>query len=317
MPRPLVRENVFYSGSDVAASALSELFVALDLLHGNEFQDPKLTGVSVDIEAGYERRTARIERARPSRRRVEQGETVDVIVTLRPFRAPVFDVAVPLHIPEDVGPGTVTVTVRGGVFGGYVSLPSELEGDLALAPVEGGEEGPVSIEAESLEKLIDEFEREPRNNEVVVEFYPPAFFSGRDEYSPDGGALPGEEEPDAWQEEIPGAGDDAGAGDGFAGEGDSGSDAEEDGGAEDGDDEQAGSGSGGRRRRRADDAGQGSRPVRAVQPTAYVIHGEAQFTLTIEAAPAEQEEPGEEAAPPPEPPAPRGPLRMLPTRAGR
>src|SRR5690606_1674320 len=107
---------------------------------------------------------------------------------------------------------------------------------------------------ESLEKLIDEFEREPRNNEVVVEFYPPAFFSGRDEYSPDGGALPGEEEPDAWQEEIPGAGDDAGAGDGFAGEGDSGSDAEEDGGAEDGDDEQAGSGSGGRRPRPADEA---------------------------------------------------------------
>src|SRR5690606_16168281 len=163
---------------------------------------------------------------------------------------------------------------------------------------------------ESLEKLIDEFEREPRNNEVVVEFYPPAFFSGRDEYSPDGGALPGEEEPDAWQEEIPGAGDDAGAGDGFAGEGDSGSDAEEDGGAEDGDDEQEGSGSGARRRRRAGDAGERSRPTRAAEPPAYVIDGEAEVTLPVGPQPAEQEEPGEEGAPPPESRAPRGQRTM-------
>ena len=50
MPRELVRENVFYSGSDIAAASVSELLVGVDLLQGNEFQDPGITEVSVSIE---------------------------------------------------------------------------------------------------------------------------------------------------------------------------------------------------------------------------------------------------------------------------
>src|SRR5690606_36471302 len=116
MPRALVRENVFYSSSDIAAASLSELLVAIELLQENEFQDPVIREVSVDIEVESVRRTARIERAEPKARRVRAGETVDVVVTLRPFREPPFEVTVPLEIPVDIGRGPVTVSVRGGTL---------------------------------------------------------------------------------------------------------------------------------------------------------------------------------------------------------
>lgn len=319
MPRPLTRENVFYSGSDVAAAALSELYAAVDLLLENEFQDPKLSSVSIDIEVEEGRRTARIERARPSARTVRQGERIDVVVTLRPYRAAPFDVTVPLDIPEGIGSGTVTVTVRGGTFGGETPLPEE---DL-LSTEDGGEEEPhLAIEAESLEKLIDEFEREPRNNDVVVEFYPPAFYdggmedvsAGAEEFAeegeaagpadlgdPDGGSGSGKQEDPGGDSADPGEGGEAPGAEGAADE----SIGDEHGsswkaGGEDGEPPEE-------EERRSD------RPIRAVLPTEYVIHGEAQFTLTISSEPAERPKAEEEKSPVPAPPAdPWGMLEVHP-----
>lgn len=336
MPRPLARDNYFYSASDIAAASLSELWVGLDLLQENEFQDPVIDEVQLEIEVEGERKTARIEKAEPKSRRVRQGETVDVVVTLRPFRAPAFDVVVPLHIPEDAARGPVVVSVRGGIFGGYAPLPQT---DEALAlPVEEEEddkEGPVSIEAESLEKLIDEFEKEPRNNEVVVEFYPSSFFSGNRnvERSEEGGEGGGQGGDDAAADAPAGedtAEDQAGSGGGAADdqggpEGQAPADGQGDAAGDPSDDPQAGGDD-----IEVDEVEAGDNPdagedldesldeteempgeenseytpVRAVYPTEYVVHGEAQFTLTILPARREQGQgTAPEETPPPSAPA--------------
>jgi len=281
MPRSLQRENVFYSSGDVAAAALSELLVAVDLLHENEFQDPRLRSVSVEIEVEEERKTARIERARPSVRKARPGERVDVAVTLRPYRSPAFEVTVPLEIPKGVSPGTVTVTVRGGAFGGEAPLPSDLSDDLVLAGEETGESSHLSIEAENLEKLIDEFEGEPKNNDVVVEFYPPSFFDAH------GGFFEAAEESPSVSESSDA--DDAAAGPDGGGKEELSEGSDDDGDAEAGEPGESGEDgtvfgeeSGEEAVSRAEGERRSDRPVRAVVPTGFVIHGEAQFTLTIE-----------------------------------
>ena len=368
MPRALVRENVFYSSSDIAAASLSELLVASELLQENEFQDPVIQEVSVDIEVESTRRTARIERAEPKARRVRPGETVDVVVTLRPFRERPFEVTVPLEIPPDVGRGPVTVSVRGGTFGGYAGMP-EATDDLVGLPSdegEGEEAGPITLQAESLEKLIDEFEKEPRNNEVVVEFYPPSFFdAGRDlfrggprsapEEEPPGEEPPGdpdepeeleepEEDPapeaaDSAEAEEPSApGDPDGASE--PGEADEGEKAGEPGeaaepGESSGDDAGFGHGPSSSGDNAIGDNGHATeespgdddqvilendegaeavdeealeepaeyRPIRATYPTAYVVHGEVQFPLTILPAREMEEDEPESEEPAPAPPA--------------
>lgn len=327
MPRPLSRENFFYSGSDIAAASLSELWVGLDLLQENEFQDPVIDEILLEVEVEEERRTARIEKAEPSARRVRQGETVDVVVTLRPYRSPAFDVVIPLEIPEDTARGPVVVSVRGGIFGGYAPLPEPTDGlALPVGEEEGEGEAPLSIEAESLEKLIDEFEKEPRNNEVVVEFYPPSFFGGgrgmgRSEDSEE--EEPGADDPAAEsaagddgadhtpdsQDIEDGAVDADPAGDGEAetntehsensAESANGPDAENETGNGGGaGDENEGEPDALMDDEASDDENGDARdyaPVRAVYATDYVVHGEAQFTLTITAARREQQDDGESA----------------------
>lgn len=274
MPRSFERENIFYSGSDIAAASLSELWIGLDLLQSNEFQDPVIDEIDVAIEVESERQTARIENAEPVSRRVQQGETVDVVVTLRPFRAPAFDVTIPLEIPADTPRGPVIVSVRGGIFGGYAPLPEASDGSLALPVGDDETEGdsPLSIEAESLEKLIDEFENEPRNNEVVVEFYPSFFRGGRDFLRSD---------EDSQEDEEAGDVEDTEEADDIdhvqeSGDSDKGADDDENE-MNEGDEEEAAL--------EVDEEMTGDPvdygPVRAVYPTAYVVHGEAQFTLTI------------------------------------
>lgn len=174
LPEALSRRNMFYSATDVAAASLGELWEALDLIEQNEFADPLLARVAFTIEVDEARRTAVIEEARPAESSVAPGSVVDVHVRLRPYRQDAFELVVPLSIPEGVGEGPVSVSVRagGGDFRAEVptSLEEELEGSGSPGEEDEADGGPTR--AESLDNLIREFLERSRNNDLVIEFYP-------------------------------------------------------------------------------------------------------------------------------------------------
>lgn len=174
LPKRVVRDNLYYSHTDIAATSLTEFLTGLEAIVSNEFEDVRITSIRLDAEVEKERWTARIVEARALQQDVYPGETVDVQVRLRPYRGEEEIKVVRLQVPFDVQPGEVTVTARSGGFG-YFRMPSDyvptgvLESSEADEPLEDEWDRPSIY---SLEGLLDVFMNREKNNEVVVEFFP-------------------------------------------------------------------------------------------------------------------------------------------------
>ncbi len=168
----MIRENLFYSDSDIAVWSLTDLLSGLELLVNNNLQEVDLQDVRVEVEVGQERKTATIEKAVPTAFHAKAGEFVDVDVTIRPYRGPSEIRTLRVEVPQDIAPGLLTVTVRGGGAGYYVEKPPV---HTSLLEIDEGEDEPVRYRisgAESLDALITEYMDRERNNEIVAEFYP-------------------------------------------------------------------------------------------------------------------------------------------------
>jgi hypothetical protein len=174
IPQPMIRENLYYSDSDIAVWSLTDLMDGLELLANNSLQDVELTHISVEVEVGQARRTASIEQAVPRLSTVTPGDSLEIEVTIRPYRQEPEKRILRIEIPEDTMPGLLTVTVRSGAAGYYVTKPP-VHVPLTPATELGDEEEvphTVATGAESLEKLITDFMEREKNNEIVAEFYP-------------------------------------------------------------------------------------------------------------------------------------------------
>lgn len=169
---PVVRENMFYSDSDIAVWALSDLSEGLDLLVANNLQEVNLSQINTIITIDESRKTASIEKAIPRNFQVKAGESVDIEVMIRPYRQPVEYRVLRIAIPEETLPGLMTVTVRGGGMGYYSIKPTvhttwqsfeEEEDEMAWQSPSGGE---------NLDMLLEKYMHREQNNEIVAEFYP-------------------------------------------------------------------------------------------------------------------------------------------------
>lgn len=172
IPQPMIRENLYYSDSDIAVWSLTDLMDGLELLANNSLQDIVLSGISIEIEVWQARQTASIEQAVPRVSTVVPGDSLEVEVTIRPYRQEPEKRIMRIDIPEDTMPGPLTVTVRSGAASYYVTKPPV---HVPLTPgAEDDEEVPhtVATGAESLEQLINDFMGREKNNEIVAEFYP-------------------------------------------------------------------------------------------------------------------------------------------------
>lgn len=176
LPNPVRRDNMVYSGFDVAAASLIEYVEGLDLLVHNEFQELTLDRVELTVEVERTRRTARVERAVLERKQVHPGEQVGITVRLRPYRGVVEERQLQLTVPADIPPGPVAVVIRGGgvtprggpvpdamALGGKPDTANELPEDAV---------GADSTSHENLEKLVDEFINRDRFSDLVAELFP-------------------------------------------------------------------------------------------------------------------------------------------------
>ncbi len=153
----MIRENLFYSDSDIAVWSLTDLLSGLELLANNNLQEVDLQDVRIEVEVAQERKTATIEQAVPSTFYVKAGESVDVDVTIRPYRGASETRTLRIEVPQDIAPGFLTVTVRGGGAGYYVEKPPV---HTSLLEPDEGEDEPVRqiiSGAESLDALITEY----------------------------------------------------------------------------------------------------------------------------------------------------------------
>jgi hypothetical protein len=168
----MIRENLFYSDSDIAVWSLTDLLSGLELLANNNLQEVDLQDVRIEVEVAQERKTATIEQAVPSSFHVKAGGFVDVDVTIRPYRGRSETRTLRLEIPADIAPGLLTVTVRGGGEGYYVEKPPVHTSILEPGDEEDEPVRQVISGAESLDSLITQYMDRERNNEIVAEFYP-------------------------------------------------------------------------------------------------------------------------------------------------
>jgi hypothetical protein len=162
LPAPVVRENMFYASTGIAARALAELPQAMALLFDNDFKDVAPTGIDLDVHVTSAQKTATMTDADAPRDPVAPGGTVRVRVTVRPFRDEPRTEEIALAIPANATAGPAMLVVRGG--GGALPGGATTSGaaSSALSGAQGG--GP-----RTLEDAIKAFETGDKNTDVVVE----------------------------------------------------------------------------------------------------------------------------------------------------
>ena len=173
LPRPIVRDNMFFNSLDISAVSLAEFLEALQLLIDNEFQAIKLDTVEITAQMETSRRTATIEKAKPTVTQAYPGDLIDVEVVIRPYRGQRETKILRLPIPDSAQPGAIHVTVRGGGLG-YLYPDIVPFHDVSQQESKKAEMEPIGppSSADSLEKLLGTVLEREKNHEIVMEYVP-------------------------------------------------------------------------------------------------------------------------------------------------
>jgi hypothetical protein len=158
LPRQVERENIFYSGSEIAMRALSEVPEALHLLFDNDFSDVGPSDLEIVVRITKVRQTGTITEVATPKTPAAAGQPFRVRVTVRPFREAAAMQDIELRVPADFPEGIAMLVVRGGGAAG----PS------ADAPEAAGV-GPGTSAMRNLGDAISTFEGGEKNTDVVVE----------------------------------------------------------------------------------------------------------------------------------------------------
>jgi hypothetical protein len=159
LDHPIVRENLFYSTTDIATRALAEVPEAMRLLFDNDFADVGPFDMRMDVRVTRRQETAVITDVQMPHGPVSPGGTLTVHVTLRPFRGAPQSRDVTLTVPADFPDGGAMLIVRAG-------------GVRALTPLTGVTASPAAEyhgTPTTLTDALSEFEQGEKNTDVVVE----------------------------------------------------------------------------------------------------------------------------------------------------
>ena len=156
----LERKNIFYNPADVGQVAVIEFMQALGLVCSNTAEESDIFGIDVDMTLDSERRTASIISAIPNKLKVKPGETVNLTVTLQPYRKSAETVVVPYKVPITMKEGPLTLDIHGGAV---VSLAQALANAGVMTSADPKEA------SKSYEEKLMEFVNTGKNNQLVVE----------------------------------------------------------------------------------------------------------------------------------------------------
>ena len=158
---PLVYENLFY-GKDIAVSCLKDLRNILDLLAGNELNALNLRELEIGVEIQNNQATARIIKLEPERLSLKPGETLKLNLLVRAYRGESFRVPFEVKLPDNIAPGKLVITARGGFkTANGTEDESHKKNDALIIDYK---------DVDSLNDLIIEIGKAPKNNELVLEY---------------------------------------------------------------------------------------------------------------------------------------------------
>ncbi|MEJ6951263.1 SpoIVB peptidase S55 domain-containing protein [Natronospora cellulosivora (SeqCode)] len=160
------RSNVFYSRHDIAAVALYEVYRIINIITSNPFQEVNFIDIQLDIEIENEDRVALIQEAKVLNEIINPGDTVDIELTLLPYRSEPFSKMVSIELPDDVNTGIATLLIDGGLTGeSYQMIPDQIAGqdETNRAIIEGYKD---------LDSIIEDFLERPKNNDLILKLYP-------------------------------------------------------------------------------------------------------------------------------------------------
>lgn len=155
---PLRREDWFFGRGFLDFRAIDDLASMLSLVTANIFEPTDVEWVSVEVSMEPGRRTALIERVEVDRDVVQPGDTVQLTVTLRPYRAERVIRTLSLKVPDAAPPGVAQLGVGAG--GQALALRASL--------------GAPPLEPDNLEQLLQRFLERYRANELVAYLALPA-----------------------------------------------------------------------------------------------------------------------------------------------
>ena len=151
------RKNIFYAPADVGQQAIVELLQALTLVCSNTTTESNIFGIDVNMTLNRERLTASLISAFPDKKRVKPGETVNLIVTLQPYRKAEETIVVPYTVPISRQEGPLVLDLHGG----------------ALVPVAQGTSNVVKPSTSPPQKIFDDKIKKlisaNKNNQLIVE----------------------------------------------------------------------------------------------------------------------------------------------------
>ncbi|MFW6034621.1 MAG: SpoIVB peptidase S55 domain-containing protein [Halothermotrichaceae bacterium] len=165
--RSVERENIFYSRQDIAATALYELYQYVNVITNNPFKDINFVDIQVDIEIENSNKVALVQEAKVLNKEIKPGDTLEIEVTLHPYRDKTIVKKVFIDLPEDISPGRATLIISGGFTGeSYPSIPEEElnnQQQTNQAIVDGYKD---------FESIINDYLEAPTNNQLIVQIYP-------------------------------------------------------------------------------------------------------------------------------------------------
>lgn len=168
----ITRSNVFFDPVSVDTATISDVGTLLNLLSSNQFHPLDIKSLDVKVRILDKRNTATIDRIFVKKTEYQPGETVDVGVVLRPYKAERITKTYKIKIPATAADGKVTLLVRGG---GASASPM----GAMMAAVAGGDDDGSSMmglpgasdmaNADNVKQLVDKYLEREKNNEVVLQ----------------------------------------------------------------------------------------------------------------------------------------------------
>ena len=153
LPKTLERSDVFASMSDIAVPGPLQVAQAVLLLDQNEFEDPKISRVNVEIEVEEDLQQFRVVEIDTDQESYGPGDTVQYTARLRAFRGEEQTIQGEVELPDDLRSRQLTLRVSGG-------------GQQQQQSSSGSSDAP---EFQDLEGLIKAVEASQTNDQLTVE----------------------------------------------------------------------------------------------------------------------------------------------------
>ena len=155
------RQNTFYNSTDVGQVAIVELLQALNVICTNTTKESNIFAIDVTMTRDGERRTASLISAVPDKKKVKPGETVNLTVTLQPYRKATETIVVPYTIPITRPEGSMVLDIHGG----SVVAVAQIAAAAPAGIITPSTTTPEQNYNEKIKKLLNS----GRNNQLVVE----------------------------------------------------------------------------------------------------------------------------------------------------